>query len=170
MATIYRKTAKGQTEIETRAHRLPPRLRSALILIDGKRRDEDMHKLIAQQPEEALRTLSEQGFIEVIGITATTAAPVRAASVPAPVAAPVPAAAPAPAPARSFESLRGECVRAFTDAVGPIAEALALKMERTRSAADLRPLVEVAQNIIANARGNKAAADFGTRFLGALGG
>lgn len=169
MATIYRKTAKGQTEIETRAHRLPPRLRSALILIDGKRSDEEMHKLILQQPEDTLRTLSEQGFIEVIGITATPAAPVRAAAVPAP-SAPVPVAAPAVAPARSFEALRGDCVRAFTDAVGPIAEALALKMERTRSAGDLRPLVEVAQNIIANARGSKAAVDFGSRFLGPLGG
>lgn len=164
MATIYRKTAKGQSEIETRAHRLPPRLRSALILIDGKRSDEDMHKLILQQPEQALLTLSEQGFIEVIGITAAPAAPARAA-------APQAVAAPASTllPARSFEAVRAECVRAFTDAVGPIAEALAMKMERTRSPGDLRPLIGIAQTIIANARGTKAASDFGVRFLGALG-
>ena len=30
MPTVYRKTAKGQDEIATRAHRLQPRLRQAL--------------------------------------------------------------------------------------------------------------------------------------------
>jgi hypothetical protein len=48
MATIYRKTAKGHSEIETCAARLPPRLRSALILIDGRRTDGEMGKLILQ--------------------------------------------------------------------------------------------------------------------------
>jgi WD40 repeat protein len=37
MPTIYRKTAKGQSEIETRVHRLAPRFRSLLILVDGRR-------------------------------------------------------------------------------------------------------------------------------------
>ena len=38
MATIYRKTAKGVREIETRATKLAPRFRSLLILVDGKSR------------------------------------------------------------------------------------------------------------------------------------
>ena len=36
MSTIFRKTAKGTSEVETRANRLPPRLRAALILVDGR--------------------------------------------------------------------------------------------------------------------------------------
>ncbi len=39
MAIVYRMTAKGVAEIETQAHRLLPRLRSALILVDGKKSD-----------------------------------------------------------------------------------------------------------------------------------
>ena len=39
MATVYRKTDKGRNEIETRANRLLPRLRSALIVVDGQRND-----------------------------------------------------------------------------------------------------------------------------------
>lgn len=33
---VFSKTAKGRTEVSKRAMRLAPRLRSALILIDGK--------------------------------------------------------------------------------------------------------------------------------------
>ena len=186
MATIYRKTAKGHSEIETRALRLSPRLRSALILIDGRRSDDDVHKLIASQPEETLRLLSEQGFIEIIAITQD--APSGRQGAPAPAAAAaftsprLPASASADAasaassapanatPARSFETTRSQAVRLFTDLVGPMAEALAIKMERTRSADELRPLVQTAQTIIGNARGGQAAADYAAKVLGSPGG
>jgi hypothetical protein len=180
MATIYRKTAKGHSEIETRALRLSPRLRSALILIDGRRSDDDMRKLILQQPEETLRTLSEQGFIEIIAITQEQPTPRQPSNVAAPrQPALAPAAAPAPAPAqetaaaapaRNFEATRALAVRTLTDLVGPMAEALAIKMERTRNADELRPLVKTAQTIVGNARGGQAAADYGARFLGSAGG
>ena len=90
MPIIFRKTAKGLSEIETRANRLPPRLRSTLILVDGKRDADDLKLLISQQPEETLQSLADQGFIEAVGET-LSASP-RAAPTPTP-------AAPAPAPA-----------------------------------------------------------------------
>ena len=176
MATIYRKTAKGHSEIETRSHRLSPRLRSALIMIDGRRSDDDVRKLIPQQADETLQLLGEQGFIEIIGITqdapphrpvSSGAAPRPAEAAPSPVA-PRPAQ-PAPPP-RDFEATRAQAVRLFTDMVGPMAEALAIKMERARSPEEFRPLVQTAQRIIGNARGGQAAADYGTRFLGSPGG
>jgi hypothetical protein len=168
MATIYRKTAKGHTEIETRAMRLPPRLRSALILIDGRRSDDDLRKLILQQPEDTLRTLSEQGFIELIAIThdeparpPTSAAPPRPAVAQAGTAAAAPGSA-----ARSFELTRNNAVRHFTDLVGPMAEALAMKMERTRNLDELHPLVQTAQAIIGNARGSQAATGYLAKVFG----
>jgi hypothetical protein len=169
MATIYRKTAKGHSEIETRAHRLSPRLRSALILIDGRRSDDEVRKLIPQQADETLQLLVEQDFIEIIGITQDApraAQPAARPANPAPaVAAPTaPAAAPA-VPPRDFATTRAQAVRLFTDMVGPMSEALAMKMERARSPDELRPLVQTAQRIIGNARGGQAAADYGTRFL-----
>jgi hypothetical protein len=69
-------------------------------------------------------------------------------------------------PARSFEATRAQAVRNFTDLVGPMAEALAIKMERARSLDELLPLLKTAQTIIGNARGGQAAADFGARLLG----
>jgi hypothetical protein len=173
MATIYRKTAKGHSEIETRSHRLPPRLRSALILVDGRRSDDELRKLILQQPDESLHLLNEQGFIEIIGITqaapATVRAPLPAAAAPlapAPVAVSRPQPLEQPSmPPSDFAATRALAVRLFTDMVGPMAEALALKMERARSPDELRPLVQTAQRIIGNTRGGQAATDYGTRFL-----
>lgn len=172
MATIYRKTAKGHSEIETRAHRLSPRLRSALILVDGRRSDDEVHKLMPQHAEDTLQQLVEQGFIEVIGITqdalpARAAAPLQAATAapPAPAAA-APLVVPPSMPPRDFATTRSQAVRLFTDMVGPMAEALAMKMERARSPDELVPLMQTAQRIIGNARGGAAAADYATRVLG----
>jgi hypothetical protein len=153
MATVFRKTAKGSAEIETRAHRLLPRLRSALILVDGKRTDEDLSRLILQDPALTLQTLLEGGFIDAV-------ATVAALPPPAPRAAPAPAAPAAP----SFEQVRRDAVRGMTDLIGPLGEALAMRMEKTRSIDELRPLLTVAVQVIGNTRGRQAAADYGTRF------
>ena len=65
MPSVYRKTGKGLAEIGTRANRLPPRLRQALIMVDGNRTDEDLAKQILAQPAETLTILLEQGYIEL---------------------------------------------------------------------------------------------------------
>lgn len=177
MATIYRKTAKGQAEIETRAHRLPPRLRGALILVDGRRSDEELQRLIAAQPLQTLQELNEQAFIEIIGIAAapvpraTAVAPaVKAAPV---VAAPAAASTPMPAPqaalaAVDFSAVRAAAVRNFTELVGPMSEALAIKMERARNAVELRPIAEMACKIVGNTRGGQAAAEFRSKYIATL--
>jgi hypothetical protein len=150
MATTYRKSSKGVAEIETRAHRLPPRLRSALIVVDGRRSATELHKLIPQQAEEVVAALLEQGFIEPVAHAPAAAAP-----------APRPAARPAPV---DFDSRRRDAVRQFTDLVGPMGEALAMRMERCRSADELRPLLALASQILANTRGRQAATDYSARF------
>src|SRR5919112_290293 len=67
MGTIYRKTAEGQAEIETRVRKLSPRLRSALIMIDGKRTDEELRKLLAQQADETLRREAVRAVNDLLG-------------------------------------------------------------------------------------------------------
>lgn len=104
MPTIYRKTAKGQTEIETRAHRLAPRFRSLLILVDGRRTDADLDKLMPQAGQQALDALAEGGFIELISLTDTNPR-LQPVIPPAPAPPPTPAspvanAPPAPWPSR----------------------------------------------------------------------
>ena len=167
MATIYRKTAKGQTEIETRALRLAPRFRSVLILVDGRRSDRELASLLPQAGPEALQALAEGGFIEAIGTTADAPPPGAARPLPPalPDVGPAPAApAPPAAPARPFEQTRREAVRLLLDQVGPLGEALAMRMERARTPQELAPLLATAAQVLANARGRAVAEDFSRRF------
>lgn len=152
MPTLFRKTALGQTEIETRALRLPPRLRSLLILIDGKRDSAALATLVPQQLEAALQELHGLGLVETI----------EPAAPPAPVR---PVAPPAPSPAAAFEQLRREAVRALNDALGPHAESLALRMEKARTPEELRPLLTQATQALDNLRGRAAGAAYAQKFL-----
>lgn len=154
MAIVYRKTAKGQSEIETRAHRLPPRTRSVLIMVDGRRTDADLAALTGPEAAAALAALAANGFIEALEATPPPAPP-------PPPPAPAAAAATRVVP---FEQFRRETVRALTDAIGPLGEALAMRMERCRNADELTPLLQLAMESIANTRGRQAAAAYGARF------
>ena len=66
MSTVYRKTEKGVNEIATRALRLGPRQRSALILVDGRKTDVELAQLILADPAGTLASLLADGFIEVL--------------------------------------------------------------------------------------------------------
>lgn len=156
MVTIYRKTPKGQTEIETRAHHLPPRLRTPLIMVDGKRSADDLRKLIALQPDECLLTLLEQGFIEAIEVAAPKSAPAHAA--------PAPAAAPA-ALTPEIDALRRQAVRELNDLLGPVAEAVAIKLEGAKTLDQLRHSLGIARDIVANSRGASAAGAFAGKYI-----
>jgi hypothetical protein len=161
MPSIHRKTAQGAAEIETRAHRLTPRLRGTLIMVDGRRSDAELAALLPQAAE-ALATLAEQGFIERVA----QAAPAAPGAAPRPAAAPGP---PAPAPAPSaeagadFETRRRAVLRAFNDATGPAGETMAIKMERVKSLDDLRTLLPLAIRLVETVRGRAEAEKFAAR-------
>ena len=156
MSIIFRKTAQGVTEVETRAHRLPPRMRATLILVNGKRDVDDLKLLLTSQADETLRFLSEHGFIESVGETLPAAL-----SAPAPPRAPAPSAPAKPAP--TFESTRRFIVRELNDVLGPPAESLAMRIERAPTPDELRPLVAQGVRLVQAARGQAAADAFAAR-------
>lgn len=166
MGTIYRKTAKGQGEIETRANRLSPRLRSMLILVNGSRSDDELRGMIAQQCDETLAALVADGYIEPIGRTEPPTANVAPPVPPRPASVQARSVAPA-ASVRlpDHATLRREVVRALNDQLGPMGETLAIRIERSRDFAELKPLIETAVQAIGNVRGPAAAAAFRSRFL-----
>ncbi|MGA0608957.1 hypothetical protein [Caldimonas sp. KR1-144] len=164
MTTIYRKTAQGQAEIDVRTRRLSPRVRSALIMVDGKRSDDELLKMIPQA-EEALKELLDGGLIEAISVSRPAVAPAPAMAT-RPVDIPV-AAAPA-APAVDVIAVRREAVRALNDLLGPQAESLAIKLEKVTDVNELRMLLERAVTYISTARGGGPAAQFANRFLSKL--
>ena len=74
---IYRKTAKGQEEMATRAHRLPARERSVLVLVDGKRTGAELIEKSRHfgDSESFLDRLIETGFIEAATNDSIASAP-----------------------------------------------------------------------------------------------
>lgn len=148
MSTIYRKTEQGHDEIATRARRLVPRLRQALIVVDGKRNEDDLRKLIAPPADEVLQALLEQGYIEMASVTT--------------VHVPLPAAPPATGAAvvLTLDETRRRAVRWISDALGPYGDPLNLRIERVRKQDELRPALELASNFIRQQLGAAKAIEF----------
>lgn len=89
---IYDKTDKGREEIATRKYRIAPRMRSLLVMVDGRRPLDTLLKNIAGLglDEDSVSALLAQDFIRMVPVAAP-----EPPSEPAPPAAPV-AAKPAP--------------------------------------------------------------------------
>ena len=156
---IYHKSAKGVEAIATRQHGLGPKQRSMLILIDGKKGFDDLAKLSAMLGDtvQLLDELEAGGFIEAAaGGPPTTTVPAALAT-PA-VTDPSPLA-PA-APAISLPDAKRLAVRKLTDAMGPMAEELCLRIEAARTAAEFQTAVARAESMVRQARGPVTAAAF----------
>ncbi|MBV8634985.1 MAG: hypothetical protein JO002_10880, partial [Burkholderiaceae bacterium] len=155
---VFDKTPKGQEEIATRKHGLPSRLRSLLVLVDGKTNVEGLVKKVTGLGlnEESIAELLEQEFIAPH--EGATPAPSTAIPAAAPVAAPAPAASPAPAatPAglpegqTQFEALYQFYTSTINANLGLRGFALQMKVERCASIDDFRALrasyIEAVQN------------------------
>lgn len=151
--SVYRKSDLGVEALARRDAALALRLRSLLILVDGKRPLEELAKLSPTGPEtgQLLRQLEEQGMIE------------RVAPEPA-----EPASA-APGPIRtqsrtvSLPEAQRAAVRHLTDLLGPGVESLCLRIEAARTVQDLQAALQRAESLVRDARGSEAATAFTER-------
>jgi hypothetical protein len=161
MTTIYRKTAKGQREIETRALKLAPRFRNLLILVDGQRSDDELIRLTPRAGAAGLEALAQGGFIKTVVRTVDVELALDPVDPAAPVAAPAPddtAVLPRGKPRR------GAAAEALTQLVGPAGEPLAKRIRNARTASELARLIDAAAQLVAATRGPGLAAAFAERF------
>ena len=149
---VYHKSAKGTEAIATRQHGLSPKLRSMLILIDGKRTFDELAHLsqMLGGTDELLGQLLDEGFIEPGGVAAPAHAPT--ASAPAPLATGVPGMT--LAEAQRFVSRR------LTDLLGPNAEELCLRIESARNVHDFEVAVAKAEGMLRQFVSAHTAAEF----------
>lgn len=148
---IYGKTALGTQEVSNRKMKLPPRLRTMLILIDGHQPAlilrEEAGKLGA--PEDFLEQLVALNLIEKVG---SSAAPVASTSE-SPAAGHV---------AAKDEYSRFRAAKDFmnvtvVDALGIKSFFFTLKLERAGNVADLRELVDAYHDAIKKGSGAEEA-------------
>lgn len=151
---VYHKSAKGSEAIATRQHGLSPKLRSILILIDGKRGFDELAKLSSAlgDTEQLLGQLLEQGFVEPVAAPAAPAAP----------------GAPGPGKSRATPAARGPSLidaqryasRRLFDLLGPSSEPACLRIEAARNAQDLLSAIKLAEIMVNDVRSGKVAAEF----------
>jgi len=143
-SVIYQKSAKGSQAIATRDHALTPKMRSMLILVDGKRQFEELVKLSSMlgDAQQLLNELLEAGYIE----PSTHVAP-----------APVAAAQPTGLPLAECQRF---AVRRLTDILGPTAEDLCMRIEDTRNAHDFLQAVKKAEAVLRDVKGAELADTF----------
>lgn len=159
---MLRKTAEGQDEIATRARRLPPRQRSLLILIDGKRSEAELQGMVPGA-EALLAELIEAGLVEHAGAPA-----VRAPAKEAPASRPTGDFSTPTAPAElvtrplalSTSSLKARSMAAsrwLNERLGPSGEAAAIRVEGAKNAEQLDQALKFAARIVEAQLGPAAA-------------
>ncbi len=152
---VYRKSVKGSEAIATRQHGLGPKMRSMLILVDGKRDLEELTRLaqVLGDPQQLTGQLLHDGFIEEVAAASSSGS-----SRPSPV----PAVATA-APGQSAVSLTDAqrfATRRLLALLGPTAEPVCLRIEATRTAPDFQASVKRAEGLVRELRGVQVAAEF----------
>jgi hypothetical protein len=126
---LLSKTRKGQEEIETRAHKLPGRLRAVLIMVDGQRTGAellDQAGALAEQLATQLNDLITLGFIEEVRAPGYVE--------PAPEVAAAPPAGGAPAAQLDDATTQPEPVVAAPKQAGPNWTAVPLEVLKARLA------------------------------------
>ena len=149
-SAVFAKTDEGREALTGRPPGLTPRLRSLLIMTDGKRTVADLDKMLGADGAAAplLEQLMAQRWVQGHGQGLSASAPVDTASIPTlvtvasaevKVAAP-PAEAPMPTAVViwPFSDARRRVVRFINDQLGPMGETLAMRVEGCKSPAELQ--------------------------------
>ena len=180
--SIYDKTAKGREEIATRKYQLAPRMRTLLLLIDGRKSQEELLHSVSGLglTADAIAELQAQDFVVLATSYSTITEPelLAAAPAPAPLPAPVPVQAqPVPpppplvqaaavraeteaqaiAPAQQFQSLYEFYNKTIKSNIGLRGFTLQLKVEKASSVDELRELRRPYLEAVMKAKGSDIA-------------
>jgi hypothetical protein len=158
------KTVKGTEEVKSRTHGLAARLRSVLIMVDGKSAVAEYAVRFAAIPdiEGSLQMLLDQGYVEArAGVAAPLPSAGRsAAGQPAPQAP----GTQAPLPGTQKEAV-AELSRMLLDSMGPDADTFTGMIERARTRVDFVEAAERCARVLdgLGARGKARAVQFRER-------
>ena len=121
LSSVFSKTAKGQDEISTRAHRLPSRVRAMLIMIDGQRTGEQLLALCTSSAEgqRQLAQLLNGGFVRQLSASTS-------------------AALPAALPDEDISLAKSYVIRSLHELLGADARTLAAEIEKSETLDELR--------------------------------
>jgi hypothetical protein len=162
--TTFAKTDKGKVEMAERSGNLTAVQRRLLILIDGKKSENELAAFArGGELDDALEQLVRLGLIEPTSQLAALQPIVAEGFVAATQAEPPRAATSVP----EFEKVRDEASRFVADQLGQAAEPICGAIDRCTSPAELRKLLRGVEIFVSQRRGAEAAHALVQRF-GAL--
>ena len=134
LQAVLQKTEKGVAEIKTHGHGLEPRLRTLLIVVNGKTTGADLIKQFERvgNVQPMLERLIAEGFVREAPATVSV----------------------------DFREVRLQLSHALTDAMGPAGDAIALQLEGCKSMDALRAFVEKKRPELEGALGPRIAKFF----------
>jgi hypothetical protein len=135
---IYSKTDAGRAEIQTRARKLSPALRSILLLVDGQRDATTLRRTAAglRAPPDALEQLMALGLIRNVHAFADVAI-----------------ARPSSVISQRFRTVSGLMSAAVREHLGLLGFFMQLKIERCSDMTELEALLPDVGEAVAKARG-----------------
>jgi len=152
---VFHKTDSGAAEIASSAHGLPPKLRRALILVDGAKSVADLAPAFRPGEVDAILTeLHAKGLVAIVG---GASAAVHAGT--------APDGAAVSANADNFEEVRRRAMSEISHRLGPNGDALALRVERCSTPEELRVALREAEKILSSFLG----AEYGRTFAQKIG-
>jgi hypothetical protein len=160
------KTAKGLEELATRRYKLNPKLRQLLILIDGHRTVGALSRMVGEN--ELLtsgKLLESEGYIEQLKVELSSIAVHEPSTISIgreADATPV-AVLEKPAVELDFVSARQLVARTLNDLLGPYAEGIASRIDKTKTILELRDLLPAATSSVQAMRGQAGKAEFISR-------
>ncbi|MEM4986387.1 hypothetical protein V8G57_03195 [Collimonas sp. H4R21] len=164
---IFDKTERGRTEIATRGQSVAPRLRTLLLLVDGKTGSDELLRKVAGLGlgQEHLDELLQAGLIQASADSGNTGNPGNSAaaveappvkSVPPP-AAPLSAEQVLPPGQTQFEAIYHFYNDTIKSMIGLRGYGLQLKVERASSIQDFRELRQQYLEAVLKAKGEEIA-------------
>ena len=155
-AIIYDKTDKGRDEITTRKYQLASRLRTLLVMVDGKQTVADLLKKVSGLGlgEQSIQDLLEQ---ELIGPVAAAIQAEPAEIPPATVAEQAGTAQPEMNESQRFQMLYNFFNETIKSAIGLRGYALQLKVERAANIDDFKQLRQAYLEAVLKSKGREMA-------------
>jgi len=156
---IYHKTQKGAEMIANRHSGLAPRLRSLLIMVDGKRTYGELTTMAAALGDpERLSELEAEGLVEPAVVEEKTMpAALEPAGAPQ---QPIAATAAAPQRAANLAQAQRFSSHLLEHLLGPMAEPLCIKIEGARDLADFVTVIKRARELVREIKGSAEAERF----------
>lgn len=152
---VFQKTEAGAREIAAPAHALSPKLRRALIMVDGVKRMAELAAMFRPGEIDAIvLELQAKGLVALPGGATAVSEPQSAAPT-----------GPISISPERFKEIRALAMREISHRLGPNGDALALKVEGCTTPEELRAALREAEKILASFLG----AEYGRSFAQKVG-